>query len=581
MTAGDGAASAGSGLCPPARIDLGAVMGKRIEEYVGRRADGEDRLSIARIHSPQGWSEGGQRAAFDEFFLVLSGAMLFEFDGGCLEAHAGQAVVARAGQWVRHSTPHPGGAEYVAVCTPAYGADRVDRDDGGATAKPTIELPLTDEELAGLRRIESDHLWHPWSPIECATPRRLFVRGEGCHLIDAVGRRFLDARSSSFNVGLGYGRSDVVSAVARQLAQLMTFELVDASTAPPILLAGKLASLLPARLQRCFFFSSGSEAVEATLKMARMYHRLRGEPDRSVLLGFRGGYHGPTLGAMGLYGSAFHQTGAEPLPGDFGTIPHPGADTGAPKTAEQGLRQVEEAFLEAGGPSRVAAVVLEPVQGNGGVRLPPEGYLAGLRELCTRHGILLVFDEIMTGCGRTGRMFAFEHWGVVPDVLLLSKCLTGGYMPLSVMVTGEEVYQTFRRDTLLGGFRHGNTCTGHAAACAAALAVLQAMEREAVVANCARQGEAISDRLRHLLAGRSRVREVRGLGLLIGIDLGGEDPVSLARSMAARAAELGLLVRQAGPVLIIAPPLVLQDAERRHLLAVLEQVFVELLDEDS
>ena len=398
--------------------------------------------------------------------------------------------------------PYPGGAEYLAVCVPAYAAERVHPDPGpAARAAPPAIAP---EELARLRDLERKHLWHPWSAIDAAAPRRLFVRGSGCYLVDGEGRRYLDARSSSFNAGLGYGRADVVAAVARQMTELMTFELVDAATVPPILLAGRLAALLPPRLQRCFFFSSGSEAVEATLKLARVHHRIRGHGEKSVCLGFRGGYHGPTLGAMGLYGSAFHQTGCEPMPADLGALPYPATDGGAPLSAEEGLAAVEAAVERAGGASRIAAIVIEPVQGNGGVRIPPPGFLAGLRRLCDRLGALLVFDEIMTGCGRTGSLFAFEHWQVVPDVLLLSKCLSGGYLPLSVMVTGDDVYRSFRQDPLLAGFRHGHTCSGHAAACAAGLAVLDAMEREDVVANCRRQGGAIVERLRQSPLGTRR-----------------------------------------------------------------------------
>lgn len=552
-------------LLEPFLIQLGEEGRKKITEYAGHRANGDDRISVARIVSPEGWLEAGQVAEFDEYFLVLSGTVRLTFRDGTFEIGEHQAALARAGEWVQHGTPHPGGAEYLAICLPSYAPDRV---HSGATATPA------PGEVESLYALDEAHLWHPWAPVAAAVrgSRRVFVSGSGCHLYDSEGRQYFDARSSSFNAGLGYGRADVVAAVSMQMQRLMTYDLVDASTDPPIRLAHKLSQILPPPLRRVFFCSGGSEAVEAAIKMVRIYQGLRGYPERTVLLGYAGGYHGPTLGAMGLYGSAFHQTGSGPLPEGFATLRHPSAVTGSPLTAEAAIAEVEEAISRAGGPSRVAAILLEPVQGNGGVRIPGPDFLPQLRTLCDREGILLVFDEIMTGCGRTGRMFAFEHWGVVPDVLLLSKCLTGGYMPLSALVTRDEIYAEFSHDPLLGGFRHGHTNTGHAAACAAGLAVLRAIESEGLVENARANGEIVLGHLRRLAAGQPAILDVRGLGLLIGLELARtEDGASRAERVLVAAAELGLLLRRSGEVIILSPPLTLSAADRGELLALLEQ----------
>jgi adenosylmethionine-8-amino-7-oxononanoate aminotransferase/mannose-6-phosphate isomerase-like protein (cupin superfamily) len=556
----------------PVRIELlGTAAQKLIDEHVGRRATGDDRVSVARIKSPEGWAERGQVPEFDEYFLVLSGTLRVSFRDGSVDVGPNQTILARAGEWVQHGTPYPGGAEYIAVCLPSYAPERVHPDGERPAGR---RAGLAPEEIERLRAFDRDHMWHSWSPID-AEPR-IFVEGSGCYLTDAEGKRYLDARSSSFNTGLGYGRADVAAAISEQLRKLMTYDIVDASTEPPLRLAGRLAGLVPPPLTRCFFCTGGSEAIETAIKLTRIYHGLRGRPEKTVLLGYKGGYHGPTLGAMGLYGSVFHQTGCGPMPTDFGTIPHPAAVTGAPMTAGEGIAAVERAIGEAGGPARVGAIFLEPIQGNGGVRIPPDGYLAQLRRLCDRHDILLVFDEIMTGCGRTGRLFALEHWDVVPDILLLSKCLSGGYMPLSVLVTRDDIHDTFREDPLLGGFRHGFTNSGHAAACAAGLAVLDVIERENLVENARAQGEVILQRLRELATGMPAILDVRGLGLLIGFELAKDEAgESRAARVTARAAELGLLLRRAGEVLIIAPPLILDGEDREALLGMLERALEE------
>ena len=427
------------------------------------------------------------------------------------------------------------------------------------------------------------YLWHPWTPVsglQHGLP--LYVRGDGCYVFDAAGKKYLDARSAALNASLGYGRRDIIEVIAEQMMLLMTFELAGASTVPPIQLAVKIAELLPPPLRRTFFCSSGSEATEAAIKMSRMYHRLRGETERTTIIGFRGGYHGATWGALALSNSVFNQEGYEPLAGGFLAVDHPNGITGYTTPVEQAIGWVECAIREQPH-GTVAAFIAEPVLGIGGIRLPPDGYFKLLREVCDRSGILLIFDEILTGFGRTGRMFAFEHWGVIPDILLTSKCLTGGYIPLSAITTSDAIYNTFARDPLLGGFRHGHTNSGHAAACAGALAVLTAIEREGLIQNAAELGKKLLEGLRSILATYPAVVEARGLGLLIGIEFAAETTARppVAERFAKRALMRGLLVRQQENIVTLAPPLVLSEDECSQLLDIIWNVLNDISIEDS
>jgi adenosylmethionine-8-amino-7-oxononanoate aminotransferase len=432
--------------------------------------------------------------------------------------------------------------------------------------------------LQEVREQDSKHLWHPWTPFggPGISHLPLYVSGSGCHVFDAEGKKYLDATSAALNASLGYGRADIVSAVSEQMSRLMTFELAGASTVPPIQLATKIADLLPPSLTRTFFCSSGSEATETAIKMVRLYHRLRGEFTRNLIVGFRGGYHGATCGALALSSSAFNQQGYDPALTGFVIVDHPSGVTGMVTPSEEAIARLER-VLDAEGPNKIAGVVIEPILGIGGVRIPPDNYLKLLRQLCDRYGILLIFDEVLTGFGRTGRLFALEHWDVVPDIILLSKCLTGGYVPLSAITTTDDIYTTFSQDPLLGGFRHGHTNSGHAAACTGALAVIAAIENERLVQNSAIQGKFLLDGLRSITATSPDVSDVRGLGLLIAIEFAADDDgTPLATRFAKGAAIRGLLVRQQENIVTLAPPLIITTSECGVLLTTVGQVFESL-----
>jgi putrescine---pyruvate transaminase len=437
---------------------------------------------------------------------------------------------------------------------------------------------MASTDWSDIQRSDLSHLWHPWTPALDANafPLPLYVRGEGCYVFDSVGRKYLDARSAALNASLGYGRKDIADAISEQMLKLMTFELAGSSTIPPVQLAAKMAELLPPPLRRTFFCSSGSEATETSIKMVRMYHRLRGDKSRNLILGFNAGYHGATWGALALSNSRFNQEGYDPAAQGFIAVGHPSNNTKNMVLADEAIRWVQLA-IEKVSAERVAAVMIEPVLGIGGIRIPPDNYLRLLRELCDRHGILLVFDEILTGFGRTGRMFAFEHWNVLPDIILSSKCLTGGYIPLSAVTTTEDIYSAFVKDPLLGGFRHGHTNSGHASACAGALAVVNAIEREHLVQNSAEKGKILIEKLRSLTTGHPAIVDVRGLGLLIAIEFNENDAGDhLAMHFANYAAREGLIVRQQEEIVTIAPPLIISTAECDLLVEIAERVLAKM-----
>ncbi|GAA2254415.1 aspartate aminotransferase family protein [Streptomyces amakusaensis] len=412
-----------------------------------------------------------------------------------------------------------------------------------------------------------DRIWHPWTPVRQAQ-RLTLVSGHGCQVKDDQGRVYLDFRSGTLNAAVGYGHPAVVGAMREQAARLMTWDLAEVSTLPARALADRIAGLLPEPLEYTLFCNGGSEATEAAVKIARMWHRLQGRPGRTVVMSFADGYHGATAAAIAATASPFRRDGAGPLPGGYAHLATPrcgacaaGEDHGG--CTVPGADEWEAQILSVG-PESVAAVLIEPVLSVGGIIVPPPGELAALRDLCDRHGILLIADEVATGFGRTGRMFGFEHDlgadGRVPDIITTAKGLTGGYAPLAAVTVRADIHHVFARDSLLGGLRHGHTTGGHATACAAALTVLDIVEDEKLVPAAAARGAQLLRALAPLKE-RPAVRDVRGLGLLIGVEMAS---VELAALVARAAQEQGVLIRGFGPVLTVAPPLIIGEQEAGH-----------------
>ncbi len=386
----------------------------------------------------------------------------------------------------------------------------------------------------------------------------MIERAEGTHVIDSDGRRYLDGHSSLWCNVHGHRQPAIDAAIRAQLDRVAHSTMLGLSHPGAAELAARLVAIAPPGLSRVFYSDSGSTAAEIALKMSFQYHQQRGgeHARRTRFVRLREAYHGDTLGSVSVGGiDLFHATYRPLL---FET-----------HAAEPGDAADMERILAADG-GEVAAVILEPlVQGAGGILVHPPGYLAAVRELCDRHGVLLICDEVATGFGRTGTMFACEHEEVAPDFLCLAKGITGGYLPLAATLTTEAVYEGF-----LGAaeefrtFFHGHTYTGNPLACAAALANLDVFESERTIENL-QPKIALLGELLEGLATMPEVSEIRSLGFMVGIDLGDHDPaLRIGHRVTTEARERGAIVRPLGNTVVLMPPLSISAAELRSLVAI-------------
>lgn len=378
----------------------------------------------------------------------------------------------------------------------------------------------------------------------------VWAEARGANVRDVDGNRYVDLSGGFAVASVGHAHPEVVAAGQRQLAT-MPHAMGDLFPADvKIRLAARLADLAPGSLTQCIFGSDGSDAVEAAIKTARV------ATGRHRILGFEGGYHGMTLGALGV--SGYRDSFRAPFLDSAGRgdirLPWPG--TGAFEDGDTVLAYIAQLLgSHAMGCGDIAALMIEPVQGRAGCRIPPPGFLSGLRELCTRHGVMLIFDEIYTGFGRTGTRFACEHSDVVPDILCIGKAMGGGF-PISACLASEEVMQGWGRSK--GEAVHTSTFLGNPTGCAMALAAIEVIERDALSARSAELGERALNALRGGLADNAMVSDVRGCGLMIGIELADGDDTGLAvRAMFDLLAQ-GFIVTPggvAGNTITLAPPL--------------------------
>lgn len=427
---------------------------------------------------------------------------------------------------------------------------------------------------------EKAHVWHPFTQMrdweEDDDP--LFIaEGDGVKVRDIQGREYYDANSSLWVNVFGHRRPEIDQAIREQLDRIAHSTMLGLSHPLAAELAERLVRIAPAGLNRVFYSDSGSTAVEIAVKMAYQYWRHRGEEGRTRYVALSEGYHGDTLGAVSVGGiSLFHGIFRKLLfTVDF--VPSPSAFPDAASAAAPLEQVLEERGRE------IAAVIVEPlVQGAGGMLMQPPGYLSRVRELCTRHGVLLIADEVATGFGRTGKMFACEHEGVSPDLMCLAKGITGGYLPLAATLATEEIYQAFLGPyDAFKTFFHGHSYTGNPLACAAALATLDTFEREAVIAGLAPKIERVRELLAEIAA-LPHVREVRQCGLMVGIELVRDKASGAAYATAERmgarvcraARPMGLITRPLGDVVIFLPPLSSTVAQLEEMLAILTRAIV-------
>ncbi len=393
---------------------------------------------------------------------------------------------------------------------------------------------------------------HPFAPPARAREEFLtIVSGEGATVVDAAGRRYIDAMASLWYVNIGYGRAEMADVIADQARRLAGFHTFTSFTNEPAeRLAEEIVRIAPFHDGRVFFASSGSEAVESAMKIARIGQRQAGHPERTVIVARGRGYHGVAYGGTSLSGLPPNREGFGPFVGD--TVSVDPDDLGK-------LEAVFDRF-----PGEIAAVVTEPVQGAGGVWPPRDGYLAGLRALCDEHGAFLVFDEVITGFGRLGSWFAAQRFGVLPDLITFAKAVTSGYVPLSGVVVGPRVRAALERDATFV-LRHGFTYSGHPVAAAAGLKNLEILEREGLLASAGRIAARLGGALRRLHE-EGRVVDARGDGGMWAVT---PPPGVDENAVAAKMLAGGVIARPVSGHLTFCPPLVIDDVQLDRVVDVL------------
>jgi adenosylmethionine-8-amino-7-oxononanoate aminotransferase len=381
------------------------------------------------------------------------------------------------------------------------------------------------------------------------------VRGEGAVVEDSTGRTYLDGMGSLWYANVGHGRKEIIDAVTEQMTTLAAYHCFEPFTnGPADRLAERIAGLAPIDDARVFFTSSGSEAVDSAIKLARVAHGLDGQPGRDIVISRSRAYHGVTYGGLSAQGLPLNQEGYGPFVDAMVNLPADDLEAVATFMADRGRE--------------VAAVLVEPVQGAGGVYPPPEGYLEGLRRLCDQHGAFLIFDEVITAFGRLGQWFGAIRYGVTPDLITFAKAVTSGYIPLGGVVVGGAVRAPLERDTsyLL---RHGHTYSGHPTACAASLANLDVIEREHLIDRAAVIAERLGGGLRSL-ADDGLLAEARGDG---GVWAAGLNESHDANVLREGLLERGVIARAIGTnTLAYCPPLVTTDAQLDTLVDTLADV---------
>ncbi|MEU6145655.1 aminotransferase class III-fold pyridoxal phosphate-dependent enzyme [Streptomyces sp. NPDC047081] len=417
--------------------------------------------------------------------------------------------------------------------------------------------PHTDVSESSARVRDSNYVWHPWSRNEVECDRLMIARGEGARVWDTAGREYIDA--SSLNSTVGYGNEEVIAAATEQLRTLHGVDM--SATNHPVAgrLAEAIAGYLPEGLSRTLLLNSGSEAIEAALMIASCYRQITGDP-RNRVITFALGYHGSTvltrtLSGLVPTGHPFHQ----PIEVTRVTLPLPAAELRHPEATKALVAAFAKALAGAG--DAPLAVVIEPfLNVGGGIVLPP-GFLTELRDLCDRSGALLILDEIFTGYGRTGQMFAFQYEDAAPDILVSSKGLGGGYVPISAVTARQDIYAAFADDEIIGGLRYGHTTAGHATSSAVAIATLGVMERQGLVQNADDRGRELL-KLIEPLRSLPGVVDTRGLGLVGVVEM---TDMAAAAALVVSCQENGLMVRQQAGSVLLCPPLTITSTEVKEI----------------
>jgi beta-alanine--pyruvate transaminase len=410
-----------------------------------------------------------------------------------------------------------------------------------------------------------DAYWMPFTANrQFKKSPRLLTKASGMHFWNDEGRQILDGVAGLWCVNAGHGRSKIVQAIAEQAAEMDYAPPFQMAHPKAFELASEVAKLAPEGLNKVFFTNSGSEAVETALKIALAYHRIRGEAHRTRLIGRERGYHGVNFGGISVGGMVANRKMFGTMLSGVDHIRHThdiarnAFSVGQPEHGAE-LADDLERLCALHDPSTIAAVIVEPVAGSTGVLIPPKGYLNRLREICDKHGILLIFDEVITGFGRTGQPFAAQTFGVTPDLITAAKGITNGAVPMGAVIAKDQIYQTFMQGPEhLVEFFHGYTYSAHPLACAAGLATLETYADEGLLTRAGELQDYFAQAL-HQLKGLPNVIDVRNIGLVGGVELAPRPnaPTQRAFDVFLDCYQSGVLVRTTGDIVALSPPLII------------------------
>lgn len=445
----------------------------------------------------------------------------------------------------------------------------------------TETMKFREVKTKELIELDKKHYIHPTTDPKALVqqgPSIIFSEGNGIYANNMDGESYIDGMSMLWNVNLGHGHTELAEAAKVQMEKMAySSSFKGFSNEPAIRLAAKLASLSPGDLEAVFYTSGGSESNDTAFKLTRFYWGLKGKPEKKKIIAMKDAYHGVTLASQTATAiPAFHEFSGSNIEGFFHAIPHLTncelGDKNDPKYPES-IR----AIIEREGADTIAAVIIEPVQGAGGVNIPPEGYLRAVRDLCDEYDILFIADEVICGFGRTGKMFGVENWDVVPDLMSIAKGITSGYSQLGAVLMNKKV-----RDVIVnydGVLSHGFTYSGHPTACAVALKNIEIIERDGILKNVQKMESVLKSGLHHLQEKHDFVTNCRAIGLLSAFDLY-EDPnsgklfddsIAAAYAVVDECFERKLILRALGNHRIaIAPPLIINKQEVEKMINIID-----------
>ncbi|MFF0424768.1 aspartate aminotransferase family protein [Streptomyces sp. NPDC004520] len=438
---------------------------------------------------------------------------------------------------------------------------------------------MTGDNTADLIRLDRAHLIHPYLPGS-ATERVIMTSGSGCRLTDTEGRDYLDATGGLWLAQIGHGREEIADVAHEQMRKLEYFtSFWEFSNEPAVKLAARLAEIAPEPLNHVYFTSGGSEGNEAAIKMARYYHHRRGEGSRTWILARSKAYHGIGYGGGSATGFPVYHEGFAPMMPHVSHLtppwPYRSELYGGQDPTDFLIRELEERIAEIG-PENIAAMIGEPIMGVGGMLVPPADYWPRVREVLDRHGILLIFDEVVTAYGRVGEWFAAQYFDVTPDIIVTAKGITSGYVPLGALLVSDDLAEVLLRDH---GFPMGYTYNGHPVATAVALANLDIIEREGLLARATSLGSFLHGELKAQLGDLPIVGEIRSVGMMLAVELVQDratrtplplDPAHMPHDVIRR--EAGVIVRDSAHSLVLSPPLVMTETEAKEVATALRGV---------